>query len=108
MNSLHTLYPYIKPYWRKSLAALFLLTSLVFMDLAIPRLLQRLIDQGINKQDGAVVLQTSVIMLVISAISTVFAIGNNYFSVQVGEGVARDMREALFLKIQSFSYGNLD
>jgi ATP-binding cassette subfamily B protein len=78
------------------------------MDLSIPRLLQRLIDQGINKQDGAVVLQTSVIMLVISAISTMFAIGNNYFSVQVGEGVARDMREALFLKIQSFSHGNLD
>ncbi len=108
MNSLRTLYPFIKPYWRKSVGALILLTSLVFMDLAIPRLLQRLIDQGINQQDGAVVLQTSIIMLVISAISAVFAVGNNYFSVQVGEGVARDMREALFLKIQSFSYGNLD
>ncbi len=108
MNSLRTLYPFVRPYWRKSAIALVLLTSLVFMDLAIPRLLQRLIDQGINKQDGAVVLQTSIIMLVISAISAVFAVGNNYFSVQVGEGVARDVREALFLKIQSFSYGNLD
>ena len=108
MNSLRTLYPFVRPYWRKSAIALVLLTSLVFMDLAIPRLLQRLIDQGINQQNGAVVLQTSIIMLVISAISTVFAVGNNYFSVQVGEGVARDMREALFLKIQSFSYGNLD
>ena len=108
MNSLRTLYPFVRPYRRKSVIALVLLTSLVFMDLSIPRLLQRLIDQGINKQDGAVVLQTSIIMLLISAISTVFAIGNNYFSVQVGEGVARDMRETLFLKIQSFSYGNLD
>ena len=108
MNSLRTLSPFVRPYWRKSAVALILLTSLVFMDLSIPRLLQRLIDQGINKQDGAVVLQTSIIMLLISAISTVFAIGNNYFSVQVGEGVARDMRETLFLKIQSFSYGNLD
>ena len=108
MNSLRTLFPFVRPYRRKSLIALFLLTSLVFMDLSIPRLIQRLIDEGINKQDGAVVLRTSVIMLLISAVSTVFAIGNNYFSVQVGEGVARDMREALFLKIQSFSYGNLD
>jgi len=108
MNSLRTLYPFVRPYWRKSVIALVLLTSLVFMDLAIPRLLQRLIDQGINKQDGAVVLQTSIIMLLISAISAVVAVGNNYYSVQVGEGVARDMREALFLKIQSFSYGNLD
>ena len=37
-----------------------------------------------------------------------FALTNNYFSIQVGESVARDLREALFLKIQSFSFGNLD
>ena len=34
--------------------------------------------------------------------------GNNIFSIRVGEGVARDLREALFVKIQSFSYGNID
>jgi ATP-binding cassette subfamily B protein len=28
--------------------------------------------------------------------------------VQVGEGIGRDLREALFQKIQSFSFGNLD
>ena len=47
-------------------------------------------------------------MLGISVLSTVIAIGNNNLSVQVGESVARDLREALFLKIQTFSYGNLD
>ena len=34
--------------------------------------------------------------------------GNNLFSIRVGEGIARDLREALFVKIQSFSYGNID
>jgi ATP-binding cassette subfamily B protein len=47
-------------------------------------------------------------MLGISIINMLFAIGNNNYSVQVGEGVARDLREALFLKIQSLSFGNLD
>ena len=47
-------------------------------------------------------------MLGISVLSTVIAVGNNILSVQVGESVARDLREALFLKIQTFSYGNLD
>ena len=47
-------------------------------------------------------------MLGISALSTFVAIGNNNLSVRVGESVARDIREALFLKIQSFSFGNLD
>ena len=88
--------------------SLITLTILVFLDLAIPRLIQRIIDQGINQNDQAVVLQTAALMLVISALSAVIAIGNNIFSVRVGEGVARDLRESLFLKMQSFSYGNLD
>jgi len=88
--------------------SLVLLTAIVFMDLAIPRLIQRIIDQGIAAHDQAIVLQTSLWMLGISALSTVFAVGNNVFSVQVGESVARDLREVLFVKIQTFSYGNLD
>lgn len=108
MHHIRNLLPYVKPYWRRALLALILLTSLVFMDLAIPRLIQRIVDQGVNQQDGTVILQTALLMLAISALSTVFAIGNNIFSVQVGEGVARDLREATFVKIQEFSFGNLD
>ena len=88
--------------------ALALLTTLVFMDLSIPRLIQRIIDQGIAKHNQPVVIQTSLLMLGISVLSALIAIGNNNLSVQVGESVARDLREALFLKIQTFSYGNLD
>jgi ABC-type multidrug transport system fused ATPase/permease subunit len=44
----------------------------------------------------------------IPALSTAFAVANNLLSVQVGESVARDLREALFRKIQSFSFGDLD
>ena len=108
MNHLKKLIPFVKPYWRQSYLALFLLTSVVFMDLAIPRLIQRIIDQGITAQNRQVVLQTTLIMLGISILSALFSIGNNILSVQVGEGFARDLREALFLKIQSFSFGNLD
>jgi ATP-binding cassette, subfamily B, multidrug efflux pump len=78
------------------------------MDLAIPRLIQRVIDQGINKNNMQVVITTTIMMLSISLFQVLFALGNNYFSIQVGESVARDIREALFLKIQSFSFGNLD
>jgi ATP-binding cassette, subfamily B, multidrug efflux pump len=88
--------------------ALILLTSLVFMDLSIPRLIQRIIDQGINQQNQTVVIQTSLIMLGISLLSTAIAVGNNITSVQVSESFGRDLRDAIFTKIQSFSYGNLD
>jgi len=108
MNHIRKLLHFVKPYWRRSLVALVLLIAVVLIDLAIPRLIQRIIDQGINGQNMQVVISMTVLMLAISAFQTLFAIGNNILSIQVGESVARDLREALFLKIQSFSFGNLD
>ncbi len=99
---------FVKPYWRRSLVSLVFLVLVIVIDLSIPRLIQRIIDQGINGGNMQVVINTTMIMLTISALQTLFAIANNLFSVQVGESVARDLREALFLKIQSFSFGNLD
>jgi ATP-binding cassette subfamily B protein len=108
MNQVSKLFRFLKPYWKKSILSLVLLTAVVVMDLAIPRLVQRVIDKGIIAQNMQVVVNTFFLMLGISVLDTVFAIGNNNYSVQVGEGVARDLREAIFLKIQSFSFGNLD
>lgn len=108
MKDIRKLFPFVKPYWRRALMALVLLSSLVVLDLAIPRLIQRIIDQGIIPNDQNVVLQTALLMVGISVASTVIAVGNNTSSVQVGESVARDLREAIFLKIQTFSFGNLD
>jgi ATP-binding cassette subfamily B protein len=108
MTHLRKLIHFLKPYWKRAVMALLLLTSLVFMDLAIPRLVQRIIDQGILQRNQGVVLQTSLIMIGISILSTAIAVGNNILSVQVGESVARDIRDALFKKIQTFSYSDLD
>lgn len=108
MSHIRRLFHFIKPYWLLAVLSLITLTALVFLDLAIPRLIQRIIDEGINNNDMGVVLQTAAIMLVISALSATIAIANNIFSVRTGEGVARDLREAIFLKLQTFSHGNLD
>ena len=108
MQDVFKLLSFVKPYWRLSVVALILLTTQTFLDLAIPRLIQRIIDQGISQQNQQVVIQTGLLMLGISLVSVLVAIGNNNTSVQVGESVARDLRDALFLKIQSLSYGDLD
>ena len=108
MKDLRKLFPFIRPYWVRATIALILLTSLVFLDLSIPRLIQRIIDQGITAHNQTVVVQTALLMIGISVLSTIIAIGNNIFSVQVGESIARDLRNAIFTRIQSFSYANLD
>ena len=108
MTHIKKLLHFVKPYWRRSLVSLIFLVLVIVIDLTIPRLIQHIIDQGINGRNMQVVINTTIIMVTISALQTLFAIANNLFSIQVGEGVARDLREALFLKIQSFSFGNLD
>ncbi len=112
MSDIYKLLHFIKPYWRRSVVALILLSTIVGADLSIPLLVERIIDKGIkaqNPQAGLqVVISTAMIMLVISIAGFLIAIGNNITSVQVSENVGRDLRDAIFSKIQSFSYGDLD
>jgi ATP-binding cassette subfamily B protein len=108
MNEIYRLAPLLKPYWKPAVAALILLVTQIFFDLSIPRLIQRIIDQGVAKQDQGVVIQTGLLMLGLSLLSVLTAVGNNITSVRVGEGVSRDLRDRLFVKIQSLSFGDLD
>jgi ATP-binding cassette subfamily B multidrug efflux pump len=108
MQQLKKLLPFLKPYWALAVVSLVLLTAVLVIDLSIPRLIQRIIDKGVNQQDMQVVVQTSAIMIGLSLLQFLLALGNNLYSIRVGEGIARDLREALFIKIQSFSYGNID
>jgi ATP-binding cassette, subfamily B, multidrug efflux pump len=108
MASLLILLPFVRRYRKEAVYSLALLLTLVVFDLALPRLIQRMIDEGIRVLDQQVVLGTALWMLAISAASFAVAIGNNAFSVRAAEGVARDLRDALFAKIQTFSYRNLD
>lgn len=85
-----------------------MLTAVVLVDLSIPRLIEQIIDQGIAQKNQNVVLSTTLLMLGLTLVSTVLAVGNNLLSVRVGESFGRDLRSALFLKIQTFSFGNLD
>lgn len=108
MQPLRFLHPLLKPYLPLAVGALCCLVVLVVFDLAIPRLVQRIIDQGIRAHDQQVVVQTGLLMVGLSLLSLAVTVGNNFLSVKVGESVARDLREAVFLKIQQLSHGNLD
>ena len=69
MDQIFKLAAFVRPYWRRALLALTLLMALVIMDLAIPRLIQRIIDQGIGQHDQRLVIRTALSMLGISVFS---------------------------------------
>ena len=108
MHNLYLLSSFFKPYRVKGVGSLFLQTAVVIMDLSIPRLIQQIIDQGIHQHNQQVVIHTGLLMFGITVVSVLFAVWAHLLSVNVCESIARDLREALFLKIQSFSFGNID
>ena len=108
MTSIFKLYRFVKPYRGYAIVALILLLGMVASDLLIPRLTQRIIDQGIATGDMRVIWTTALIMLGAALLSALFALGNNYLSVRVSQNFAHDLRSELVRKVQSFSFGNLD
>jgi ATP-binding cassette, subfamily B, multidrug efflux pump len=108
MNDLRRLLRFAWPYRRLALFSLAMLIAMVVLDLSIPRLVERVIDEGVRRKDMSVVLRTSALMLAVSVLSVAVAVLNSNSSIRVGESLARDLREALFVKVQAFSYGNLD
>jgi ATP-binding cassette subfamily B protein len=108
MNDIRKLLHFLRPYGGLAFFSLAMLLAMVALDLSIPRLIERLIDQGVRAGNMAVVLGTSALMLGASLLNMVVAVLNSNSSIRVGEGMARDLREAIFAKIQGFSCASRD
>ncbi|MDP6458145.1 MAG: ABC transporter ATP-binding protein [Candidatus Bathyarchaeota archaeon] len=99
---------YLYPHKKEAIIASVLLAFVVIADLSIPRMVQTIIDNGVAQQDMNVILWTSLSMIVASVLSAALSIANTYYSVKASRGFEADLREAIFKKIQTFSFGNLD
>jgi ATP-binding cassette subfamily B multidrug efflux pump len=108
MSDLRRVLRYAKPYSRDIIAAVVLLGLVVVADLSIPRLVQVLIDDGVANQDMNKVFTTSALMIGASLVSAIFMVGNTIASVRAGKNYEADLRDAVFKKVQTFSFGNLD
>lgn len=74
----------------------------------IPQMIRRIIDEGIALRDMNVILATTALMIGTALIEAVLTIGNTILSVKAAQSLAADVRAAVFHKIQSYSFGNLD
>ncbi|GAB6904238.1 putative ABC transporter [Desulfosarcina cetonica] len=108
MKSLMRLYGFLRPYRIPASISLSLLVAMVAADLLIPRLTQRIIDQGIAAGNLHVVVTTALIMVAASLLSAALAVANNLLSVKVAMAFGADIRSALMRKVQTFSFANLD
>ena len=108
MRSILRLLRSMKPY-RKLIGLSWLsMACLVAADLAIPRMLQTTIDQGIARHDAGLILRSVLIMVGLIVISAAATVGITVLSVRVSQSLAADIRRDLFARVLSLSSGNLD
>ncbi len=108
MNDFRRVLGFIKPYKKETILAVILLGFAVLADLTVPRLIQVIIDQGVATKNLGVIIWTSFLMLGVSGLSAILTIANTVFSVRASRSYEADLRDSIFKKVQTFSFGNLD
>ncbi len=106
MNYLKRLFPFAKPYWFAILLTLLFTAGGLATNLLVPQMLGRAVDDGILKKDmGAVVLFCG-LLLGLAALRSVFYYLQGVWQGTVGADIVRDLRNALYRKLQRlpFSY----
>jgi len=99
---------YMGPYkWWVVLTIVFIVAQSL-SDLFLPDLNATIIDQGVMKGDIPVIITRGGIMLVVALVVGICTLGTTYCSTRSSLAYGRDMRLALFTKVQSFSQSDLD
>ncbi len=80
----------------------------VFMEIAIPYLLAKLIDQGIEQSNLQVILKIGILLVLAAFISLFFGVQSGKFSARAGAGFAKNLRKDMYEKVQKFSFFNID
>ncbi|WP_127836686.1 ABC transporter ATP-binding protein [Clostridium prolinivorans] len=99
---------YIKKYWKPFLIALCFLVIEAFADLMQPTIMSKLIDDGVYYKNMDNVIKYGSLMLIITAIGAIGAVGRNIISSNVSQSFGSDLRLDLFKKVQSLSFENID
>ncbi len=107
-NSLGPLAKFLKPYWRWAVIAPLLMLCEVALDLTQPRLLQRIVDEGITPLNMQVVIHTGFLMVGLAVLGWFGGAGNGFFATKAAQGFGADLRAALFRRVQRLSFANLD
>ena len=105
---MNKLKPYLKPYLKETiLAPLFKLFEAI-LELFVPLIMAVIIDKGIGNQDTSLILHQGSILIGLGILGVVVSITAQYFAAKAATGFTADVRQALFSKIQYFSFSQLD
>lgn len=103
MKNYKAFWPYLRPY-RATLVWIVVLTlAQMFMDLYMPTLLANIVNDGILPKNMTYIYQQGGLMLLASAANLGLSLYTMMLIARFALGIGRDLRLALFKKIQTFS-----
>lgn len=101
-------FSYLKDYKKESvLAPLFKLLEALF-DLFVPLVVARIIDYGIKERNQAYVFQQVGLLALLALLGITASITAQWFAAKASVGLASQLRQAAFDKVEKFSFANLD
>ena len=94
---------YIRPYRR--LVAVLVVLQLIstLASLYLPTVNAAIIDEGVAKGDTAIIVRLGMVMLSVTGLQVLCAVGATYFGSRTGMGFGRDLRRAIFDHVTTFS-----
>lgn len=102
------LFRFLKPY-KITLVAVILLTFLLTLGtLYIPTLTAEIVNNGVMKGNVSYIIKIGAVMLLISALTGAVTVWSNRLAADLSARFARDIREAIFVKAQSFSLNDFN
>ncbi|MGX4763041.1 ABC transporter ATP-binding protein [Holzapfeliella sp. JNUCC 72] len=102
-----TLIPFLKRYNKDILFSSIGVIIVAFATLWQPHLLQNMIS-AIMANDNSNIVNLGTQLVALALVGIIAGVFNTYFAAKVAQGVAADMREATYRKIQSFSLSNIE
>ncbi len=102
------LLPYMKKYIPYAILSPLMMILEVFADVFEPYLMAQIVDIGIANRDVGYIVRMGIIMIVVALLGMTFGIISAHAGARAGYGFATEIRKAVFEKIQSFSFANLD
>jgi ATP-binding cassette subfamily B multidrug efflux pump len=94
---------YVRPYRRLLSVVAVLQVISTLASLYLPTVNAAIIDDGIAKGDTGKIVELGGIMLVVSGLQVLCAVGAVYFGSRAGMGFGRDVRSAMFHHVTGFS-----
>ena len=102
------LLPYMKKYKKPLILGVMCAALEAIFELLIPLVMANIVDIGIYSSDSMYTIKMGLLMVIMALISLSFGLGLSKFAAEAGQGFGSELREAEYIKIQSYSFKNIE